>query len=559
MKFNTLEINKNILEAIEKVNYKEMTDIQEKVIPLVLQNKDVVAIAPTGTGKTASFVIPTLQKIEKDEANQILVLCPTRELVNQTVNEYRNLSTFNKDINVIGVYGGQDIKKQIQLLFKNQPQVIVATPGRLLDLTKRKKINYYGVKTVVLDEADEMFDMGFEEDIKKILQFIKNPHQTVLLSATMDKKTLGISSKFQNDPITVKAQLNNKDIPTIEQYMIEIKEKDKFDLLQALLEKYNFYSAIIFTNTKRKANELENLLKKQYKVNCIHSDLKQNVRERVLRSFRENKIQFIIATDVLARGIDVKKVDAVINYDMPESIDYYIHRIGRTSRNDHVGKAFTFMGKSIYYLKDKLEKRMDSKIIILDPYTFETSATQAPKELKNYGELEFKPRRSRNSNRSQSKTNTRNSRSNFRGGKNDFEKTNSRSYEKQNKSFSSNESFHDKYRNKSWKANSSSGSRNFNKYDKFSDKKNENNFKENKNYKKDFKDSNNKNFNDRSKKQDHSWGNEKKNHSSKNKKYERNFKSSNSHQSNSKFSNNKNGYKNKKSYSSKNKSSTKKS
>lgn len=348
MKFTELKLNDDIQLAIGKAGYDILTDVQEKAIPIILQGDDIIAQAPTGTGKTAAFVIPTMQRLVPDNNSiQVLVLCPTRELVTQTANEFKSIGQYSKNVSSVAIYGGQDIRKQIQLL-KRSPQIVVSTPGRLLDLLERRSINLANVKMVVLDEADVMFDMGFEKDIDSILSKLKDKHQTILVSATMPPRIVKISGKYQNEPKIVKAQVNQQDLPKIDQYYVDIKEKDKFGALVNFLKEKNFYLVLIFANTKRKTDKLSVRLNQNgFKADCIHSDLNQRIRDRVMTKFRSGEIQILCATDVVARGIDVNNVDAVVNYDMPEDLDFYIHRIGRTARNQKLGASYTFISKNV--------------------------------------------------------------------------------------------------------------------------------------------------------------------------------------------------------------------
>jgi ATP-dependent RNA helicase DeaD len=357
MYFNEIKIKKDILDGIQNAKYHEMTDIQTKIIPAVLANQDVIGQAPTGTGKTCAFVVPTLEQFNQSEHFvQTLVLCPTRELALQITSEYKKIGQFIRDLKVLAIYGGQKINQQLRLL-KEQPQIIIGTPGRLLDHLERKTINLTRVKTVVLDEVDEMLDMGFIRDIDKILHKTSGHHQTILLSATIDKNIMEISKKYQKDQVFFKTTVAEKDIPSITQHYIQTPEFKKIEVITKLIKDKQFYLTLIFTNTRRKAKELVRKLKDQgFKVDALHSDLKQTARERVMDSFRKGKLQILIATDIAARGIDVKGVDAVINYDVPKDMKYYVHRIGRTARAKAIGSAYTLIARDVHHHLRTIEK-----------------------------------------------------------------------------------------------------------------------------------------------------------------------------------------------------------
>ncbi len=348
MKFTQLKLNEKIQKALNEINYIDMTDVQEKAIPIILEGNDIIVQSPTGTGKTCTFALPTLEKVDTKNKNlQVLVLCPTRELARQSSEEYKKLSTYVVGFNSLSVYGGQDIRKQIDLL-KKKPQVIVSTPGRLLDLIKRKKIDLKTVSTVVLDEADEMLNMGFEKDIKAIMALLTDERQTLLLSATMPKRIIDITKNYQTNPIKIKANIDQNNLPKINQYYVSLKEKDKMACLCSLLKREKFKLVLVFTNMKIKASRISKTLSQEgIKADCIHSDLKQTVRDKVMKKFKNGEISILVATDVAARGIDVNDIDAVINFDMPEDLDFYVHRIGRTGRNKKEGKAITFLSKNL--------------------------------------------------------------------------------------------------------------------------------------------------------------------------------------------------------------------
>jgi ATP-dependent RNA helicase DeaD len=363
MNFNTLKIKQTIIDGIVNAKYDEMTSIQEQIIPIALEGKDIIVQAPTGTGKTCAFVVPTLEQLNPSEkAIQILVLCPTRELAMQITTEYKKIGNFIGGVKTLAIYGGQKIGQQLKYL-RDNPQIIVSTPGRLLDHLQQRTINLSQVKTVVLDEADEMLDMGFIRDIDKILAKTNAVHQTILLSATMPKPIMEISRRYQKSPVFVKATLDEKDIPSIDQHYIKTPEHKKLEVILKLIKDKNFFLVLIFTNTRHKAKSLVRQLRdNKIMADAIHSDLKQTARDRVMRLFREGKIQVLVATDIAARGIDVKGVDAVINYDVPKNMEYYVHRIGRTARAKMTGSAYTLISNDLRGNVRSIENKTNDKL-----------------------------------------------------------------------------------------------------------------------------------------------------------------------------------------------------
>lgn len=353
-KFDELQINPNILRAIEEMGFEEMSPIQSKAIPMVLEGKDVVGQAQTGTGKTAAFGIPLMQMIDpKNRSLQAIVLCPTRELAIQVAEEIRKLGAFLHGIKILPVYGGQEISKQIRSL-KSGVQLIIGTPGRVMDHMRRKTINFDGVKMVVLDEADEMLNMGFREDIETILNQIPEERQTILFSATMPAPILDIAKTYQKNAQIIRVVKKELTVPKIEQYYYEVTHKNKEDVLSRLLDMYNPKLSLVFCNTKKQVDELTSALQgRGYFAEGLHGDLKQQQRDRVMNSFRNGRTDILVATDVAARGIDVDDVEAVFNYDVPQDDEYYVHRIGRTGRAGREGRAFTLVvGKEAYKLRD---------------------------------------------------------------------------------------------------------------------------------------------------------------------------------------------------------------
>ncbi|TCT13819.1 ATP-dependent RNA helicase DeaD [Natranaerovirga pectinivora] len=363
VRFEELNISEPIKRAISDMGFEEATPIQTKSIPVILAGKDVVGQAQTGTGKTASFGIPILEKIDpKNKKVQAVILCPTRELALQVAEEMRKLTKYMSGISTLPIYGGQPITRQIQALRKGI-QIIIGTPGRVMDHMRRKTIKLDDIHTIVLDEADEMLNMGFREDIETILLQTPAERQTILFSATMPKAILDIAKTYQRNPEVVKVVHKELTVPNIEQFYFEIKRQDKFEALTRLIDIYNPKLCLVFSNTKKQVDELVSLLQgRGYFADGLHGDLKQSQRDRVMSSFRNGSTEILVATDVAARGIDVDEVEAVFNYDVPQDEEYYVHRIGRTGRAGRVGKAFTFVvGKEQYKLRD-IERYTKTKI-----------------------------------------------------------------------------------------------------------------------------------------------------------------------------------------------------
>ncbi len=353
-KFDELELSPSILRAVEEMGFEEMSPIQAKAIPVVLEGKDIVGQAQTGTGKTAAFGIPLLMKIDpKNRSLQAIVLCPTRELAIQVAEEIRKLATFMHGIKILPVYGGQEISKQIRSL-KSGVQIIIGTPGRVMDHMRRKTVKFDNVNMVILDEADEMLNMGFREDIETILSQVPEERQTVLFSATMPAPILEIARTYQKDAEMIRVVKKELTVPKIEQYYYEVTPRNKEEVLSRLLDMYNPKLSLVFCNTKKQVDELTAALQgRGYFAEGLHGDLKQQQRDRVMHSFRNGRTEILVATDVAARGIDVDDVEAVFNYDVPQDDEYYVHRIGRTGRAGRDGRAFTLVvGREIYKLKD---------------------------------------------------------------------------------------------------------------------------------------------------------------------------------------------------------------
>lgn len=364
IRFDELELNPQILRGIKDMGFEEATPIQSQAIPVVMSGADVIGQAQTGTGKTAAFGIPILQKVDpSSRKTQVLILSPTRELAIQVADEIRKLAKYMHGVKVLPVYGGQDISRQIKAL-KGGIQIIIGTPGRLMDHLRRKTIRPDHVNTIVLDEADEMLNMGFREDIETVLEYLPGEHQTVLFSATMPKPILEITKKYQHDAVNIKVVKKELTVANIDQYYYDVKRKDKIEVLTRLLDYYNPKLSLVFCNTKKMVDELAGELSgRGYSAEGLHGDMKQAQRDRVMNNFRKGKTDILIATDVAARGIDVDDVEAVFNYDLPQDDEYYVHRIGRTGRAGRTGKAFSFVkGKEVYKLKD-IQRYCKTKIL----------------------------------------------------------------------------------------------------------------------------------------------------------------------------------------------------
>lgn len=354
IRFEELGLSDQTLRAITDMGFEAASPIQAQAIPVELEGKDVIGQAQTGTGKTAAFGIPMLQKINpKNKKLQAVVLCPTRELAIQVAEEIRKLARYMHGVKILPIYGGQDIVKQIRSL-KSGVQIIIGTPGRVMDHMRRKTIKLGDINTVILDEADEMLNMGFVEDIETILKEVPEERQTVLFSATMPQEIQNIAQKFQKDPVLVKVLKKELTVPKIEQYYYMVRPKNKMEVLSRLLDMYNPKRSLVFCNTKRQVDELvDELQGRGYFAEGLHGDMKQTQRDRVMNGFRKGKTEILVATDVAARGIDVDDVEAVFNYDVPQDEEYYVHRIGRTGRAGKEGMAFSFVvGREIYKLKD---------------------------------------------------------------------------------------------------------------------------------------------------------------------------------------------------------------
>jgi len=361
--FNEFTFSKEMHKAIDDLGYEEATPIQSQAIPVFLEGKDIIGQAQTGTGKTAAFGIPILELIRSDDKSiQCIILCPTRELAIQVSEEMCKLAKYKKDIFIIPIYGGQSIDRQLKGL-KKGVQIIIGTPGRILDHLDRRTIKPGGVKIVVLDEADEMLDMGFRDDIEQILKTTPSERQTVLFSATMHKTIVDLARKYQHNPVNIKVVHEVLTVPNTEQIYFEVREREKLESLSRIIDLYNLKLSLIFCNTKRGVDELvDHLQARGYSAEGLHGDMKQQTRERVVDKFRKGSIELLVATDVAARGLDIENIEAVFNYDMPQNEDYYVHRIGRTGRAGKTGKAFTFATSNEIFKLRIFQKYIKTKI-----------------------------------------------------------------------------------------------------------------------------------------------------------------------------------------------------
>lgn len=362
--YRQLGLSDELMRAIDKKGYVQATPVQAGAIPYFMDWKDVIAKAPTGTGKTFAFGIPMVEHIDPENADvQALVLAPTRELAIQIQDELRDLCAFKEGVRVVCLYGGQPIDRQINQL-KKAPQIVVATPGRLMDHMKRRTVRLDKVQTVVLDEADRMLDMGFVRDVTHILDTMPRRRNLGMFSATISREVLDISWVYQRDPVEITVQADQENRPDIVQYSLQVERSEKAEVMAHLLDMGGYERVIAFCNTKNMADRLAGLLDMRG-ISCaaIHGDIPQAVREKTLQKFREGKMRVLVATDVAARGLDIDDVDAVFNYDVPDENEYYIHRIGRTGRAKRHGVAFSLVSSVTESIRlDDIKKATGSQI-----------------------------------------------------------------------------------------------------------------------------------------------------------------------------------------------------
>ncbi|WP_022824770.1 DEAD/DEAH box helicase [Hymenobacter norwichensis] len=354
VRFEALSLSEEMQRAITEVGYEEASPIQAAAIPVLLEGRDVIGQAQTGTGKTAAFSIPAIENIDTNSREvQVLVLCPTRELAVQVSGEIQKLGKYKRGLAVVPIYGGSSYDRQFRALERGV-QIVIGTPGRVMDHIERGTLKLEHCKMIILDEADEMLDMGFRDDIETVLKKMPEERQTVFFSATMSKPIMDMTKRYQKDPQIVKVNHQEMTVTNIEQSYFEVRGPQKKDVLTRLIDMYNIKSGIVFANTKRMVDEIVgDLQAKGYFAEGLHGDMGQQQRQNTLDKFRKGTLEILVATDVAARGIDVENVEVVVNYDLPADEEYYVHRIGRTGRAGKLGKAFTFVsGRDIYKLRD---------------------------------------------------------------------------------------------------------------------------------------------------------------------------------------------------------------
>ncbi|MER2998820.1 DEAD/DEAH box helicase [Pontibacter populi] len=355
IRFDELPLSPEVQRAIADMGFEEASPIQTEAIPVIMEGRDIIGQAQTGTGKTAAFGIPTIESIdENDRSVQALILCPTRELAIQVAGEIQKLIKYKPNISIVPIYGGQAYDRQLRAL-KQGVQIVIGTPGRVMDHVERGTLRLDKIRKIILDEADEMLDMGFRDDIEFVLSKMPEERQTIFFSATMSKPIMDLTKRYQNDPVIVKVVHKELTVTNIDQIYFEVRNSMKQEVLSRVLDMFNMKSVVIFCNTKRMVDELVTSLQSRgYLADALHGDLNQNQRSNVMGKFRNAQLEILVATDVAARGLDVENVEAVFNYDLPQDEEAYVHRIGRTGRAGKSGKAFSFVsGRSdMYKLKD---------------------------------------------------------------------------------------------------------------------------------------------------------------------------------------------------------------
>jgi len=379
--FQDLGLSDAMLKALEKKGYGYPTTIQSEAIPHFMQWKDVIAKAPTGTGKTFAFGIPMIEHIDAEsDAVQGLILAPTRELAIQIGDELRGLLTYYRGIRVAVLYGGTGIGGQIRQLEK-KPQIVVATPGRLMDHYNRKTIRLDKIQTVVLDEADRMLDMGFFKDVTKIIEKVKNRKNLGLFSATISQEVMTVSWMYQRDEVEITVEPQKEDRPDIDQFCMTVTPLEKAETTLRLIKTQGYERVMIFCNTKHMCQRLcDDFQRAGLDCECIHGDIKQSLREKAMQKYRDGKLRVLIATDVASRGIDVDDVDCVINFDVPEENEYYVHRIGRTGRAKRKGVAWSIIGN--FPEKAKLDEIAKYSNYTVKPMTLDSDGNLAEEEVK---------------------------------------------------------------------------------------------------------------------------------------------------------------------------------
>ncbi len=379
--FKDLGLSEQMLKALEKKGYGYPTTIQQQAIPEFMQWKDVIAKAPTGTGKTFAFGIPMIEHVDPQCADvQGLVLAPTRELAIQIADELRSLLAYYKGIRVAVLYGGAGIVGQAKQLEK-KPQIVVATPGRLMDHYNRKNIRFDKIQTVVLDEADRMLDMGFFKDVTRIIEKVKNRRNLGLFSATISQEVMTVSWMYQRNEVEITVEPKQEDRPDIDQYCITVTPLEKAETTLRLIRTQGYERVMIFCNTKHMCQRLsDDFQRAGANCQCIHGDIRQSQREKTMQQYRDGKLSVLIATDVASRGIDVDDVDCVINFDVPEENEYYVHRIGRTGRAKRKGVAWSIIGS--FPEKAKLDEIAKFSNYQIKPMTFDADGNLTEEEVK---------------------------------------------------------------------------------------------------------------------------------------------------------------------------------
>lgn len=363
MRFEEMTLSKEILRAVEDMGFEEMTPIQARTIPFMAEGKDVIGQAQTGTGKTIAFGIPVIEAVKpRSRRTQAVILCPTRELAIQVSEEVKRLSKYRREVSVLPVYGGQPIDRQLRVL-EGGVHVVIGTPGRTIDHINRGTLKLDSVKVVVLDEADEMLNMGFMEDVETILEKTPAERQTLLFSATMPPPILRLAGRYMKEPEIVKVVFKELTVPNVDQSYYEVREGMKPEALSRIIDMNGLRLSLVFCNTKKKVDEVAlELQARGYLAEGLHGDMTQAQRDRVMGKFRRNALEVLVATDVAARGLDVGGIEAVFNYDLPQDDEYYVHRIGRTARAGKTGRAFTFVaGREIYKLRE-IEKYARTRV-----------------------------------------------------------------------------------------------------------------------------------------------------------------------------------------------------
>lgn len=394
--FKALGLDKKIVESLKVQGIETPTDIQNETIPVMLKGQDVMAQAQTGTGKTFAFLLPILEKVNTEAQHvQALIVTPTRELALQITNELMKLVEGRTDVNVLAVYGGQDVEKQISKLNKHV-HIVVGTPGRLLDHIRRETIDLSHTDFLILDEADQMLHIGFLREVEDIISETPTTRQTALFSATLSSDIRSLAKRFMRSPQTIKGKERGKTVEEVQQYLIETTDRRKFGALTSTIDEARPFLGIIFCRTKRRVSKVYgDLRSKGYLADELHGDLSQAKREGVIKRFREAKIQLLVATDVAARGLDIEGVTHVFNYDVPQDVESYIHRIGRTGRAGEDGAAFTFIGSkdkpAVPMIEKGIGKRLERKVV-------ENALPERDEEEQtSRGQSRNKPNRSHNS------------------------------------------------------------------------------------------------------------------------------------------------------------------